>query len=153
MLDREVELAKDYSSTDLSPDNYDFRFLREEEISGQRCCVVELLPKRKDKNLLRGNIWVDAHTYLLHRTEGEPAKKTPSWWLGAVRIVLLYGDAGGMWLQTALEATANVRIFGQYTMVSRDVNYQFRELAAVKGRITHLAAPHQIAAKSLNAGI
>lgn len=83
----------------------------------------------------------------------EPAKKTPSGWLGAVRIVLLYGDAGGMWLQTALEATANVRIFGQYTMVSRDENHQFRELAAVKGRITPLAAPHQIPAKSLNAGI
>jgi hypothetical protein len=72
---------------------------------------------------------VDAHTYLLRRTEGEPAR-TPSWWLRDVRIALFYADVGGMWLQTALEATANVRILGPYTMVSRDLKYQLSELVA-----------------------
>ena len=126
MLASEAEITKDYSSTDISPDNYDFRFLREEEPGGQRCYVLELVPRRKDKHLLRGNIWVDAKTYLIHRTEGEPAK-TPSWWLRDVRIAFLYGDVGGMWLQTAFEATASVRILGQYTMVSRDVKYKIGE--------------------------
>jgi hypothetical protein len=129
MLESEVEVTKDYSSTDISPDNYDFRFIREEDVSGQRSYVLELLPRRRDKNLLRGNIWVDANTFLLHRTEGEPAKRT-SWWLRDVRIALLYGDVGGMWLQTASESTAKVRILGQYTMVSRDVKYKFSELVA-----------------------
>jgi outer membrane lipoprotein-sorting protein len=129
MLEREVEVTKDYSSTDISPDNYDFRFLREENVSGQRCYVLELLPRRKDKNLLRGNIWVDANTYLLRRTEGKPAK-APSWWLRDVRIAFVYGDVGGMWLQTASEATAKVRILGQHTMVSRDLNYKISELVA-----------------------
>ena len=129
MLESEVEVTKDYSSTDISPDNYDFRFIREEDVSGQRSYVLELLPRRRDKNLLRGNIWVDANTFLLHRTEGEPAKRT-SWWLRDVRIALLYGDVGGMWLQTASESTANVRILGQYTMVSRDVKYKISELVA-----------------------
>jgi len=32
-----------------------------------------------------------------------------------------------MWLQTALEATATVRILGPHTMVSRDVKYQLGE--------------------------
>ena len=127
MLASEAEIAKDYSSTDISPDNYDFRFLREEEASGQPCYVLELVPRRKDKHLLRGNIWVDGKTYLIHRTEGEPAK-TLSWWLRDVRIALLYGDVGGMWLQTALEATASVRILGQYTMVSHDVKYNIKEI-------------------------
>ena len=129
MLESEVEVAKDFGSTDISPDNYDFRFIREEDISGQRSYVLELRPRRKDKNLIRGNIWVDARTYLLHRTEGEPAKR-PSWWLRDVRMVFLYGDVGGMWLQTASEATATVRILGQYTMVSRDVKYSISELVA-----------------------
>jgi outer membrane lipoprotein-sorting protein len=129
MLESEVEVTKDYGSTDISPDNYDFRFIREEDVSGQRSYVLELLPRRRDKNLLRGNIWVDANTYLLHRTEGEPVKRT-SWWLRDVRIALLYGDVGGMWLQTASESTAKVRILGQYTMVSRDVKYKISELVA-----------------------
>ena len=123
MLASEAEIAKDYVSTDFSAANYDFRFIREEEVSGQRCYVLELFPRRKDGHLLRGNIWVDATTYLLRRTEGEPAK-IPSWWLRDVRMALLYGDVSGMWLQTALEATATVRILGPYTMVSRDVKYE-----------------------------
>ncbi len=78
---------------------------------------------------LRGNIWVDANTYLLRRTEGEPAK-APSWWVRDVRIALRYGNIGGMWLQTASEATARVRILGPCTLVSRDVKYKITEPVA-----------------------
>ncbi len=129
MLESEAEIARDYSSTDISPDNYDLRFIREEEVRGQRCYMLELLPKRNDKNLVRGNIWVDASTYLLHRTEGQPANR-PSWWLRDVRMVFLYGDVGGMWLQTASEATATVRILGQHTIISQDVKYSMGGLIA-----------------------
>jgi hypothetical protein len=129
MLASEAEITKDYASNDFSPGNYDFRFIREEEVSGQHCYVLELLPRRKDKNLLRGTIWVDANTYLLHRTEGELAK-TPSWWLRDVRLEFLYTDVGGMWLQTSLEATATVRILGPYTITARDVKYKISELVA-----------------------
>jgi hypothetical protein len=129
MLDHETDIVKDYGSTDLTPDNYDFRFLHEEDLNGQRCYVLEMLPKRKGKTLLRGQIWVDATTYQLRRTEGEPGK-APSWWLRDSRIVLVYGDVGGMWLQTSSESTANVRFVGPHTMVSRDVEYKFSDLAA-----------------------
>jgi hypothetical protein len=127
MLKSEVEIAKDYASTDFSPDNYDFRFILEESVGGQRCYLLELIPKRKDRNLLRGKIWVDAGTYLPQHIEGEPAK-TPSWWLRRLHIELSFGEVGGMWLQTALEATATVRILGPQTMISRDVKYQMDDL-------------------------
>ena len=129
MLESETEVAKDYRSTDFSPDNYDFRFIREEIVSGQHCYVLEIVPRRKEENLLRGNIWVDATTYLLHRVDGRPAKG-PSWWLRDVRIMLVYSNVEGMWLQTALESTAKVRILGQHTMESRDMNYEISELLA-----------------------
>jgi hypothetical protein len=123
MLMSEVEIAKDYTSTDFSTDNYDFRFILEENVGGRRCYVLELLPRRKDRNLLTGKIWVNAGTYLPQRIEGAPIK-TPSWWLRSLRFELSYGEVSGMWLQTALEATATVRILGPHTMVSRDVKYQ-----------------------------
>jgi hypothetical protein len=132
MLEHETDIVKNYGSTDMSLANYDFRFVREEELSGQHCYVLEILPRRKDKTLLRGHIWVDSTTYLLHRTEGEPAK-TPSWWLREVRIALVYGDAHGMWLQTASESTADVRLLGRHTMLSRDVEYKMGELVAATG--------------------
>ncbi|MBZ5677277.1 MAG: hypothetical protein LAP61_23780 [Acidobacteriia bacterium] len=133
MLDHETDIVKDYGSTDLTPSNYDFQFVREDRLDGQRCYVLEMTPKRKGKTLLRGHIWVDASTYQLRRTEGEPGK-APSWWLRDSRIVLTYGDVGGMWLQTSSESTANVRFVGPHTMVARDVEYKFSELTASRGR-------------------
>jgi hypothetical protein len=133
MLDHETDIVKDYGTTDLTPANYDFRFVREEPLDGQRCYVLEMTPRRKGKTLLRGHIWVDATTYQLRRTEGEPGK-APSWWLRDARIVLTYGNVGGMWLQTASESTANVRFVGPHTMVARDVEYKFSELTASRGR-------------------
>lgn len=129
MLAGEAEATKDYVSTDISAENYDFRYLRAEDLSGQRCYVLKLLPKRNENHLLRGDIWVDANTYLLRRFEGELAK-APSWWVRDVRVKFIYGEVGGMWLQTASEATANVRILGRSTMVSRDTGYRITGLLA-----------------------
>ena len=129
ILDGEMALANDSDSADITRDNYDFLFVREDVLSGQRCYVIDLRPRRKSKNLLRGTIWVDANTYLPRRVEGEPAR-SPSWWLRDVRIVLLYGYVGQMWLQTSSEATANVRILGRSTMSSQDVNYKIGDLTS-----------------------
>jgi hypothetical protein len=139
MLESEAEIAKNYSSTDISLDNYDLRFIREEGCGGQRCYVLELLPKRKDRNLVSGNIWVDARTYLLHRTEGQPAKRA-SWWLRDVHMVFLYGDVEGMWLQTVSEATAMLEDIGVLTggkVISEDLgikleNVQLADLGRAK---------------------
>ncbi len=129
MLEHETAIVKNNSATDMTAANYDFRFLREEELGGQPCFVLAMLPRRSDKTLLRGQIWVDSLTYLLRRTEGEPGK-APSWWLRDARIALLYGEVEGMWLQTASEATAEVRFLGRHTMLSRDVRYQVSEVVA-----------------------
>ncbi|MGH9661004.1 MAG: hypothetical protein ACRD96_20825 [Bryobacteraceae bacterium] len=130
MLEGEAEAVKQYSATDISPANYEIQFLREEEVNGQFCYVLALVPKRKDRNLLRGNIWVDARTYMPHRFIGEPAK-APSWWLRDSRIAFVYGDVSGMWLHTSSESSANVRIFGPYTMTSYDAEYQVGEPGAL----------------------
>ena len=130
MLEGEIAMTEKSSATDISEDNYNFRFVREEDVDGKRCHVLAMLPRRKDKNLLRGNVWVDADTYLLRRAEGSLAMN-PSWWVRNVNIVLLFGDAGGMWLQTGLQATANVRMLGQATVVSNDVSYEITKVVAV----------------------
>jgi hypothetical protein len=128
ILDGETEIVKEYGSTDISADNYKFHFAGEEGLEGRRCYVIEIVPRRKDKTLLRGTIWVDAGTYLLRRLEGEPMK-SPSWWLRNARVTFSYGDVEGMWLQTASEYTTHVRIFGQHTMTSRDVKHETTQLA------------------------
>lgn len=129
MLEHETRVVKDNNAIDLSLANYSFQFAGEKELDGHRCYVLEMQPRRKERALLRGRVWVDAATYLVHRVEGEPAKAL-SWWLRNAYIILEYSDVDGMWLQTASESTADVRIVGPHTMTSRDTEYKFGKLAA-----------------------
>ena len=136
VLERESALAKDGGASSISQDNYDFQLLREELANGRRCFVLQLFPKRKDNSLLRGTIWVDADTYLIRRTEGEP-QKSPSWWLRDVHIAFLYADVGGMWLPTSSEFTAKVRLLGLSTMRTHDLEYSYSHPAWVGGDAAH----------------
>ena len=129
MLESERDILAHRSAVDISMANYTFNFLREDILEGRPCYVLKLLPLRKDAKLLRGTIWVDATSYLVHRVEGEPAK-APSWWVHDIRIVLDFRDVNGMWLQTDLVSTANVRLLGKHTMVSRDMDYKMIGLDA-----------------------
>jgi len=134
MLVGEAEAEKKHLATDLSAENYNFQFIRQEDVVGQRCYVLELLPRRNEQYLLHGDIWVDADTYLPLRFEGEFAK-SPSWWVRNVRLTFVYSDVGGMWLQTSTEAAADVRILGLSTMVSHDLKYKISALAAAASLI------------------
>ena len=133
ILASEAEMSKNPISTDISQENYDFRFIGEEDLDRQSCYVLVLLPRRKDKNLLRGTVWVDAVSYLVRRVEGEPAKSA-SMWLHNVHVALGYGDVSGMWLQTSSESTADVLLLGSHRMISHDTNYQIGKVAVAAGK-------------------
>ena len=128
MLTSESELANKDTS-DVSSANYEFRLLGQESYDGRRCYVLQLLPRRKDTNLMVGKAWVDAQTYLVHRVEGEPAQK-PSWWVRNLHFALSYGNIRGMWLPTGVEATAEVRIIGECRLVSHNVGISTGQSAA-----------------------
>jgi hypothetical protein len=128
VLRREASIAKARGSSDITQDNYNFRFVREEVANGHRCYVLQVLPRRKDKNLLRGAIWVDTETYLIDRFEGEP-EKNPSWWVRHVHILLIYGAIGEMWLPTSSKYTARVRLLGPSMMLAHDLRYSYPQYA------------------------
>jgi len=66
LLDRETESAKKGPGSEISRMNYDFVFLRQENF-GVPEYVLRIVPKRKDKYLLRGQIWIDASTFHIRR--------------------------------------------------------------------------------------
>ncbi len=123
MLDGETQIVKQSDANDISLENYRFQLLPEQEENGRKLYVLELFPKRQDKHLLHAKVFVDAATFRLIRMSGEPAK-SPSWWLRDPHITFFHGEVSGMWLQVGSESTVNVRLFGEYKMVSHDVAYQ-----------------------------
>ena len=121
ILDLETHPAKD--SSEITRRNYDFVFLQEENLGILPTYVLRMIPKRKQKDLLTGQIWVDEKTFRIERIEGVPAKK-PSWWIKTLNITLQYGDLNASWLTTYMEATAAVRFLGNYVMIGRNVELQ-----------------------------
>jgi Outer membrane lipoprotein-sorting protein len=122
VLDKETEQPRDPGRKELSTQNYDFQLLGSESLNGRQCYVLALEPKRGDKELIRGRVWVDSDTYNIRRIEGNPAKN-PSWWIRDLYILMSFAEVDGMWLRTFTYAVANVRFKGKYEMVSRDLEY------------------------------
>jgi len=125
ILEHEVEAASQgsQSRTALNRDNYTFVYNGEVTLDGQPCYVLGLQPKRKEAELVSGEAWIDKHSFFVRQIEGELAK-TPSWWLKKVHVKLTFADVSGAWLQTHMEAVADVRVAGSHTLTSRILDYR-----------------------------
>jgi hypothetical protein len=133
VLSKETESPRDAQRQELSLENYDFQLLGEAMLDGSRCFLLNMNPRREEKDLLRGKLWVDAESYNIRRVEGTPAKN-PSWWLHDLQILMSFAEVDGMWLRTSTHAVANVRFKGKYVMESRDLEYRFTQQTASRSR-------------------
>jgi hypothetical protein len=120
LLNRETESAKKGRGSEISRTNYDFVFLRNENFGLVPEYVLLIIPKRKDKYLLLGQIWVDASTFRIRRIEGVPAA-SPSFWIKNIHITLQFAQLGGMWVPVSFDAIATVRLLGQYTLAGLNI--------------------------------
>ena len=134
ILDHEVEdTAKgtQFGTASLSPENYDFSYVGEEAIDGQLCYRLALKPRRKETYLVAGDAWLDKRSFLVRRIEGELAK-SPSWWLRNVKVTLSFTEVEGSWLQTGMQAVADVRVFGPYALNSTMLDFRSSDVVASK---------------------
>lgn len=118
-----------WSAALLTRDNYTFRDLGESTLDGRSFYVIGLAPKRKEKELIAGRAWVDKDTFRIRRIEGEMAK-SPSWWLKKVSVRLDFSEVSGLWLQTAMQATADVRFAGSQTLQGQILDCRKPEVIA-----------------------
>jgi hypothetical protein len=119
VLEQEVVSAKKGHQGDISRLNYDFVFLREQNFGVGPEYLLHIIPKRKEKGLLLGDIWVDAKTYRIRQIIGIPLK-TP-FWINDLHIIVQFASVNGMWLPVSEDATANVRILGIYSLSGLDL--------------------------------
>ena len=71
----ETTAAKQHRDSAISPANYTLEPLGEQQVGPYHCIVAEAIPKRKDKYLFEGKVWIDVEDYAVVRIEGHPAKK------------------------------------------------------------------------------
>jgi len=120
ILEQEIVSAKEGHRGDISRSNYDFVFLREQDFGVVTEYVLHIIPKRKEKGLLLGDIWVDAKTYRIRQIIGVPLK-TPSFWIKDLHITVQYAAVNEMWIPVSVDAIATIRFLGIYSLSGHDL--------------------------------
>ena len=109
--EKEAQPAKEKNSYDILPANYDFRAVGVDSCGDRKCYRVAISPKRKNKFLLEGFIWIDAEDYGIAKVQGTPSKKL-SFWVLKTEVTRTYTRVGNVWLTNRIESVSDIFIAG-----------------------------------------
>jgi hypothetical protein len=118
-LKAEVDAAQSDQNIALTPENYKFKFKGMEQYEGRDVYILRLTPRHKKPNLFKGELWLDAATYLPVLESGVFVK-TPNFMLKKMQFVRVYEIQNGVAVPQRLESRAEVRIIGP---VELNINY------------------------------
>jgi len=118
-LKAEVDAAQGDQNFGITPENYKFKFKGEEDRNGRQVYILHITPRHKRVGLFKGELWVDAQTYLPVREAGSFVK-TPSIFLKKMQFVREYDIQNGVAVPQRMESKADVRFIGP---VELNVNY------------------------------
>lgn len=132
ILQHEIEIASSVQKSQsraFSTQNYDFAYLGQTMRNGHRCYLLQINPKRAQPELVSGRAWIDQESFLIRRVEGNLAK-SPSWWIKSVHVEINFSTFLDSWVQTTMDAVADVRCFGIRELTSQILSYDTARLAA-----------------------
>jgi hypothetical protein len=124
LMEQEVQTAtgRGHQASAVGPGNYAFDLLGEEHIDPYDCFVVRAIPRRRDKYLFEGKIWISAEDFGIVKITGHPAKR-PSFWMKRVDFVRDYQRVERFWLPLRDKAVADMRFFGRKTLTIDYADY------------------------------
>jgi hypothetical protein len=124
LLSEETEASRrgTRAGTRLIPDNYQFQIVGRETLGTGPAFVLSVTPKKANKYVIDGKIWVDANDYSIVRIEGQPARN-PSFWVRSVHFVHTYQKVGQFWFASSTHTTSEIRIFGESELTIENSDY------------------------------
>jgi hypothetical protein len=113
LITSEIQAAagKEHHDSSISPANYTLQLLGQQKVGRYHCFVAQAIPKRRDKYLFEGKVWIDDQDFAIVRIEGHPAKKL-SFWIERADFVRQYQKIDGFWLPQKDETLVHVRLYG-----------------------------------------
>jgi hypothetical protein len=112
-LTAEVEMQKQQSpALAVTPLNYKFKYKGLNRSSGQEVHVFEVSPRQKREGLFKGEVWIDARTFLKVQESGYLVKN-PSMFLKKVTFVRKYEIRDGISVPRQVQSVADVRFVGK----------------------------------------
>lgn len=131
LMESEAEAAAGRARQEsvVGPGNYTFTLLGEEDVGGFHCIVVNAVPRRRDKYLFEGKVWIDSEDRAVVRIVGEPAK-SPSFWIKHVNFVRQYQKIGEFWLPERDESENELKIHGKRILTIEHRDYRVNGVEA-----------------------
>jgi len=108
----ETSAGREHHDSAITAANYTFVLAGMEEVGPYHCFILEATPKRKDKYLFEGKIWIETEDFAVAKIAGHPAKK-PSFWVNRADFVRQYQRIDGFWFPFRDETSVEVKMYGR----------------------------------------
>ena len=112
-------------------------------MEGYKCYVVQASPKRRDKYLFEGRIWIEEKEFAVVKIVGRPAKR-PSFWIKSADFTRHYQKIGGTWLPLRDQTVSQVRLFGENVLTIDHADYKLSVRPAPIAQAEHTSLPRRI---------
>jgi hypothetical protein len=109
-------------SVAVTPDNYKFKYKGRTNLDGRDAHLFEVRPKKKRQGLYRGELWLDAETFLRVQEKGRLVKN-PSMILRKVEFVRTYEIREGLSVPRQLQTVAETWLVGKTELTIDYTNF------------------------------
>lgn len=117
----------------VTPANYKFTYKGGTTLEGRPVFLFDVNPRKKRDKLFKGQVWIDAETYLLVQETGTLVKK-PSFWMRNVAFTRRYNIRDGIAVPVNVETSADVAIIGKVEMTIAFSNFTLADAAESDNR-------------------
>lgn len=128
-LTAEAESQQDRAEAEtlaITPANYKFQYKGQNQVDGRAIHVFQVTPKHKLRGLFKGEVWIDAATYLPIQESGYLIKN-PSLFLKKVAFVRKFEIRDGVSVPRQVQSTVDTRMFGKAELTVDFTNYSLDE--------------------------
>jgi len=112
-LTAEAETQRDQApSLAVTPANYKFKYKSRSQMEGRAVYIFQVTPRQKRQGLFKGDLWIDARTYLRVQESGYLVK-SPSIFLKRVVFIRKYTIRDGISIPLQVQSVVDTRLAGK----------------------------------------
>jgi hypothetical protein len=112
-LTAEADAQRDQpASLSVTPENYKFKYKGQASLDGRPVHIFQVTPKQKRQGLYKGDLWIDAATYLRVQESGYLVKN-PSIFLKRIAFTRRYEIRNGISVPRQIQTEIETRLVGK----------------------------------------
>ena len=106
----------------MTPANYKFKYRGRGQFEGRDVHMFQVTPRQKRQGMYKGEVWIDAATYLRVRESGYLVKN-PSLFLKRVAFVRNYAIRDGISVPLHTQSVVETRLVGKAELIIDYTNF------------------------------